>query len=202
MAKYIFNKDYETQIRASLEGNPNATGTKQIKIPSGTKVDAELISPDPTVKMSSRLFSVKYNGINLSVDGSYLDNIDNIKVIKKYQFMQPFQTTISVGGVVGRMPYNKKVGDIIEGYIIPPKDNALGSQSMVRVILNKTQLQVIGAQNSLDIPISYLKEYDEFSPKSSSVKKVSTSVFTTKNIVITAILVGGVIYFLKHKNII
>lgn len=197
MAKYIFNKDYETQIRASLEGNPSATGTKQVKIPKGTSIEGKLVE-------GSELISLVYNENKLSIDKSYLDlnTIDNAKTFKKYQFTKPFQTTISVGGVVGRMPYNKKVGDIIEGYIIPPKDNALGSQSMVRVILNKTQLQVIGAQNSLDIPISYLKEYDEFSPKSSSVKKVSTSVFTTKNIVITAILVGGVIYFLKHKNII
>jgi hypothetical protein len=196
MAKYIFNKDYETQVRISDNGT--SKGTKQVKILKGTSIEGQLVE-------GSELISLVYNGNKLSVDKSNLDNSDNSKIIKKYQFTQPFQTTISVGGVVGRSPYNKKVGDIIEGYIIPPKDNALGSQSMVRVILNKTQIQVQGAQNSLDIPISYLKEYDEFLPKSSSFKpfkKVSTSIFTTKNIVITAIVVGGVIFFLKHKNII
>lgn len=144
MAKYIFNKDYETQIRASLEGNPNATGTKQIKIPSGTKVDAELISPDPTVKMSSRLFSVNYNGINLSVDGSYL--------------------TVENG---------------YDGSGINPNDMYTIKDDNKGTVAVKTTDAIKG-----------------------STKKVSGSVFTTKNIVIGLLLVGGTIYFLKHKNII
>lgn len=144
MAKYIFNKDYETQIRASLEGNPSATGTKQIKIPSGTKVDAELISPDPTVKMSSRLFSVNYNGINLSVDGSYL-TVEN--------------------GYDGS-------GINPNGMYTAKDDN----QGTVAVKTNDT-------------------------PKGST-KKVSTSIFTTKNVFIGLLVIGGTIYFLKYKNII
>lgn len=76
MAKYIFNKDYETQIRVSVEGNPNATGTKQVKIPSGTKVEGKLVE-------GSELISLVYDGKTLMVDKSYLKQDEVIEPVIK-----------------------------------------------------------------------------------------------------------------------
>jgi len=126
MEKYKFNKDYETQIRAAVVGG-TGTGTKQIKIAKDTIVDGEVLSKG--------LVSISNDGINLSVDASYLD------------LYKPVETKIS--------------------------DSDKGKKEDV-----KTEI------------------------KKESVKKVSTSVFTTKNIVIATIVIGGVFYFLKYKKII
>jgi hypothetical protein len=126
MEKYKFNKDYETQIRAAAVGG-TGTGTKQIKISKDTIVDGEVLSKG--------LVSISNDGVNLSVDASYLD------------LYKPVETKIS--------------------------DSDKGKKEDV-----KTEI------------------------KKESVKKVSTSVFTTKNIVIATIVIGGVFYFLKYKKII
>lgn len=136
MSKYIFNKDYETQVRISDNGT--STGTKQVKIPKGTSIEGQLVE-------GSELISLVYNGNKLSVDKSYLDL---------------------------NIPYN--------GSGINPK----GLYSMEDN--NKGVVAVDSKGKELK----------------GSIKKASISIFTTKNIVIATIVVGGVIYFLKHKNII
>ncbi len=64
MTKYIFNKNYETQVRASVVGG-TGTGTRQIKIAKDTIVDGE--------EASKGLTSIKYESTDLNVDSSYLD---------------------------------------------------------------------------------------------------------------------------------
>ncbi len=64
MTKYIFNKNYETQVRTSVLGG-TGTGTRQIKIAKDTIVDGEEVSKGIT--------SIQYEGSNISVDSSYLD---------------------------------------------------------------------------------------------------------------------------------
>lgn len=63
MTKYIFNKDYETQVRTSVVGG-TGTGTRQIKIIKGTIVDGE--------EVSKGLTNIKHETTNLSVDSSFL----------------------------------------------------------------------------------------------------------------------------------
>ncbi len=64
MEKYIFNKDYETQVRTSVVGG-TGTGTRQIKIAKDTIVDGE--------EVSKGLTSIQHEGNNISIDSSYLD---------------------------------------------------------------------------------------------------------------------------------
>lgn len=130
MGKYIFNKDYETQIRVA-SNTGIGTGTRQVKIAKGVIVDGESIS--------TGLTSIKYGGLDLNIDSSYLD------------------------------PTNSG--------IVPPSI----------AIKNNNQGTVAVKTND--------------NPKGST-KKVSASIFTTKNVVIGLFLIGGTIYFLKHKNII
>lgn len=128
MEKYKFNKDYETQIRAAAVGG-TGTGTKQIKISKDTIVDGEVLSKG--------LVSISNDGVNLSVDASYLD---------LYKPEEMKKATSENKGLVAEVEPNIK--------------------------------------------------------KKETVKRVSTSVFTTKNIVIATIVIGGVFYFLKYKKII
>lgn len=137
MGKYIFNKDYETQIRVSIEGNPNATGTKQVKIPKNTIVEGKLVE-------GSELISLTYDGKSLMVDKS------NLSDYKPYD-----GSGINPNGI----------------YTV--KDDNKGTVAV------KTNDATKG-----------------------SVKKVSNSIFTTKNVIIGLLVIGGTIYFLKHKNII
>jgi hypothetical protein len=83
-------------------------------------------------------------------------------MIKKYTFISPFSTTISVGGIVGRSTYTKKVGDIVEGnYFMPKGDELSKVQPMVKInLLPKGALPIQGAQSSIDIPANHLKEVD------------------------------------------
>lgn len=129
MAKYIFNKDYETQIRVSVEGNTTATGTRQVKIPSGTKIEGKLVE-------GSELISLTYDGRNLMVDKSYLSPDEVSQIVIKDDNKGTVATDVNGKAVT------------------------------------------------------------------TSVKKVSESIFTTKNVVIGLLVIGGFVYFLKHKNLI
>lgn len=72
MAKYIFNKDYETQVRVKgLDGK--GTGTKQLKITKGTLVEGTEVAPDPSVRMIRPLIKINYQGNDITIDSSYLD---------------------------------------------------------------------------------------------------------------------------------
>ena len=135
MGKYIFNKDYETQIRVASNTGVG-TGTKQIKIAKNVVVDGNPIS--------SGLTSIKYDGLDLNIDSTYLDEY------KGYD-----GSGINPNGM-----YTKK--DDNKGTVATKENEAVKGSS----------------------------------------KRVTTSVFTTKNIVIATIVIGGMIYFLKHKNII
>lgn len=128
MEKYKFNKDYETQIRAAAVGG-TGTGTKQIKISKDTIVDGEVLSKG--------LVSISNNGVNLSVDASYLD-------LYKPEEM-------------------KKATSENKGLVAEVKSD---------------------------------------SEKKVSVKKETKKPLSVKNVVIVLALAGGIIYFLKHKNII
>lgn len=128
MEKYKFNKDYETQIRAAAVGG-TGTGTKQIKIAKDTIVDGEVLSKG--------LVSISNDGINLSVDASYLD-------LYKPEEM-------------------KKATSENKGLVAEVKSD---------------------------------------SEKKASVKKETKKSLSVKNVVIVLVLAGGIIYFLKHKNII
>lgn len=128
MEKYKFNKDYETQIRATAVGG-TGTGTKQIKIAKDTIVDGEVLSKG--------LVSISNDGINLSVDASYLD------------------------------------------------------------LYNPEELKKASSENK-----GLVAEIKSDSEKKVSVKKETKKNLSIKKVVIGLAVVGGIIYFLKHKNII
>lgn len=128
MEKYKFNKDYETQIRAAAVGG-TGTGTKQIKIAKDTIVDGEVLSKG--------LVSISNDGINLSVDASYLD------------------------------------------------------------LYKPEELKKASSENK-----GLVAEIKSDSEKKVSVKKETKKNLSIKKVVIGLAVVGGIIYFLKHKNII
>lgn len=165
MAKYTFNKNYETQIKVfssnvseGMVGGDSSTGTKQLKILKGTNIEGSL-------DKKSGLVNIIYDGNNILVDNSFLDLVaENKSDLKKYKFVKPYSTNISVGGVVGLSKYIKKIGDVVEGNLI----ESIGHQTektmpIVRVSLTpKTAMLLQGSQSYIDIPIEYLKEVDSY----------------------------------------
>ncbi len=85
MTKYIFNKDYETQVRTSVVGG-TGTGTRQIKIAKDTIVEGE--------EISKGLTSIKYDMLTLSVDSSYLNPYIAPEVTVKSEVKDEIKKTV------------------------------------------------------------------------------------------------------------
>jgi len=108
-------------------------------------------------------------------------------MLKKYKFIKPFSTTISVGGVVGLSKYEKKIGDVIEGNYYVYTSN-VKSNPLVKVnLLPKGAMPIQGAQTDIDIPIAYLKETGEnlVNPKKSNTEVVNKSYSLNENKLLT-----------------
>jgi len=123
----------------------------------------------------------------------------------KFKFIKPFSSRVTVGGAVGMGVKSWKIGDVVEGSV---KGNSIEIRIAPHSVFNDKPSNM-SYQEMLLVPSEFLKEYsgkEDVNLKkeinNSNMGDPNKKLFSTQNIIIGILVIGGIFGILKWKKII